>query len=148
MVDNLLIQKKGQISLLPKIEGYFDNGAIANILSLKDVVGMYRVTMDTEVENSILIHTPDTVWKFIGIGNGLYYIDITDLDMHKSNHAITPYKQISLLNIVNSNKDYFTRREIEAADVARLFQARIGWPRDSEYKRFISSGQIRKTVSL
>ena len=140
--------KKGSISILPKVEGYFDNSAIANILSIKDVVGMYRVTMDTDAENSIFIHTPDTIWKFIGVGNGLYYVDITDLDRHTTtNQALTQYKPLSLLNVVNSNKEYFTRREIESADAARLIQGRIGWPRDSEYKRFISGGQIRNCKS-
>mmetsp|Transcript_18801 Transcript_18801/g.21383 ORF Transcript_18801/g.21383 Transcript_18801/m.21383 type:complete len:567 (+) Transcript_18801:256-1956(+) len=80
--------KKGAINILPKVDGYFNRSAIANILSIKDVVKIYRVTMDTKDDNSILIHTPDTIWKFIGVGNGLYYIDITDLDNHKTNNDI------------------------------------------------------------
>ena len=44
-----------------------------NILSLRDVTWHYRVTMDTAVENSLILHANNgQQHKFTSLGKGLY----------------------------------------------------------------------------
>ena len=134
---------KGPVALLPKVEAYFNGEAIANILSLHEVTLHYRVTMDSQAANSIYVHTDDEVLEFKGCGNGLYFIDVLNLDNHKNNANVTDYLQpLSLLNVVSSNKEYFTCKEVTVADNAWLLQARIGWPSDADFKRYIDHGHL------
>ena len=139
----LVYHKKGPLAVMPDVEAYFSPDAIANIVSMKDIIRNYRVTMDSTIENTIVVHMPGHGLKFVGCGNGLYYLDISDMNTHKVNASVSTYLPISLLNVANNNKAYFTRREVEGADLARLIQGRIGWPGDDEYKRIIGSGFIR-----
>ena len=121
---------------------FYHPDAIANIISLKDIIARYRVTMDSEASNSIVVHTPDSDLTSLSTRGGLYYVDMNNLENHKSKPNVTMYSSnISLLNIASENKKYFTTKEIEKAD-----NARIGWPRDSEFKHFINEGEIINCV--
>ena len=42
-----------------------------------------------------------------------------------------------------SNKLYYTRREVQGADDARLLQGRIGWPSDADYKQYIMKNCLK-----
>ena len=76
--------------------------------------------MDSEVENSIIVHVGDgNDLEFLKCGRGLYYFDT------KVKSLVTGY---SFLLSIASNKLYYTRREVQGADDARLLQGRIGWP--------------------
>ena len=82
--------------------------------------------MDSAVENSIIVHVGDgNDLKFLKCGRGLYYFDT------KVKSSVTGY---SLLSSVASNKPYYTRREVQGADDARLLQVRIGYPSEADYK--------------
>lgn len=99
---------------------FYIPSSITDILSLSEVAEGFRVTMYTEHSNSMFVHLPDNkVIRFQQCGSGLYFFDTAT----KSKQLINQY---SFLSTVNSNKTYFTRAEIEAADEARLLQGKIG----------------------
>ena len=57
------------------LDVYFNPSGLANILSLGIISDLWRVTMDSTVENAIFVHFPTGVWKFVKFGVGLYYFD-------------------------------------------------------------------------
>jgi len=59
----------------------FNSKSLANIISLKDVMAQFCITMDSLVEKVILVHVnDDMVYKFMECGQGLYYLDTKHLD--------------------------------------------------------------------
>ena len=135
---------KGPVLLLPKIVAYFNGASIANIVSLFDVVQNYRVTMDSEIDNSIHVHMSDYKLIFKCCGEGLYFVDLMHIDEHKINMTVNEYSPVALnlLNIVSENKSFFSKKEIVAADEARTLQRRIGYPSNEDLKSYINTGQI------
>ena len=124
----------GTLKLFP-FNVYFNPKSLANILSLAQVQNMFRVTMDTAEEPTMMVHlSDDLILKFTQCGSGLYYYDV------KENSATV--NSYSFLSTVRSNKDYFNRKEIEGADKARLLQGNIGWPSTQDLKELIASNQI------
>ena len=64
--------KMGYLGNYPTPAWYLTNGQ-ANILSLRDVTQHYRVTLDTTVENAIILHGADRQQhRFTPSGKGLY----------------------------------------------------------------------------
>ena len=116
---------------------YFNDASMANILSLSEVAAAYRITMDTSTSPSIPVHlNEDTQLIFTQCGSGLYYYDTTE---DKFKPKVSNY---SFLSTVSSNKEYFTRREIEQADAARLLQAQIGWPSTDQFKHIVNNNLL------
>jgi hypothetical protein len=114
---------------------YFNPNSLANILSLAQVQKMFRVTMDTAEEPTMMVHlSDDLILKFTQCGSGLYFYDIKEISANVNSY--------SFLSTVRSNKDYFNRKEIEGADKARLLQGNIGWPSTQDLKELIASNQI------
>ena len=121
---SLMYNNYGHLSLLPDLEVYYNPDSIANLLSMAYVTEHYRATMDSAVENSIIVHVGDgNDLKFLTCVRGLYYFDT------KVKYSVTGY---SFLMYVASNKLYYTRREFQGADDAHLLQGRIGWPSDAD----------------
>ena len=136
--------QKGHFTLLDKIEGHYNQNGIANIVGLGSITTHYRVTMDSTIENVLLVHTSsDMAMKFLCCGDGLYYFDTANPLAHmvprKVNDDVTAY---CFLNTVASNKEYFTRHEIKAADNVRILQARLGWPSEITLKRILDSNLL------
>lgn len=128
--------QRGRLKLFD-FQVYFNDASMANILSLSEVANVYRITMDTSTSPSITVHlTDDKQLVFTQCGSGLYYYDTTE-DKIKS--KVTNY---SFLSTVSSNKDYFTCREIEQADAARLLQAQIGWPSTEHFKHIVKNNLL------
>ena len=71
-----------------------------------------------------MVHTSKTnnSIKILRCGNGLYYY--STVVEHKTKKSVLGYSRLSTVDV---NKDYFTRRKIEGADDARIFQGRIFW---------------------
>ena len=134
--------KVGIFSLLP-FQVYFDERSMANILSLKDVASRFRVTMDTTVEHSMNVHVSDhQVLKFKQCGDGLHFLDTSTLgsSVFSSNSAVNGY---SYLQTVTSNKEYFTRREVQGANAARNLQQLLWWPSTKTYSKAVISPYLR-----
>ena len=58
---------------------WYNDKSIANILSLADVTKHARVTMDSGVKNSMLVHRSDgMIMEFKQYRSGLYYFDVAE----------------------------------------------------------------------
>ena len=132
---SLMNNKSGHLSLLPDLEGYYNPDSIANLLLMAYITEHYRVTMDNAVENSIVVHFGDgNDLKFLKCGRGLYYFDTK---------VKSPDTGYSFLLSVASNKLYYTRREVQGADDARLIQGLIAWTSDADYKGYIMKNCLK-----
>ena len=87
----------------------------------------------------LFVHVEEhKVLRFEKGGSGLYFLDTTKDTI--TNEAVTNYS-VSCISTVASNKENFSRREIEGADTAIILQGRVGWPSQEEYKH-MSDGNL------
>ena len=115
------------LNLLP-LDVHYNPDSLANILSLSDVANLAgaRITMDSKVERTINLHYNGRTLKFKECSDGLYFLDTTKTEDNYSNTQIIAYNTSSphshtyssMLQTVNSNREFFTKREIAAADKA------------------------------
>ena len=113
-------------------EVWFDERAITNILSLKNVKKQFRVTLDTEDDagGALVVHKPDgTKLLFVMHDNGLHY-------HHTKN------RQMTLVNTVKKNAEGYSKRQVEAAKRAREFQSTVGHPSTADLKNIIKANLI------
>ena len=96
---------------------YYNKDSLANVLSCKHIASMQRtrVTIDTAVEKASMIQTNNHSFKFKQCQNGLYYIDMSNIDNHKAKNNITSYPNslqtpVCLLNTVDFNEYFFSKR--------------------------------------
>ena len=131
------------LNILP-VKVHFNPQSMATILSLAgvDKLPWHYCTMDTRASKAIHVHKPngDTL-VFKPCADGLYYYDTAKPDDHsfKSKPKVTDY---SLLQTVNSNKSFFTKKEIEGAMKARKEQEILSWPPTQTYKSYVSDDLI------
>ena len=113
----------GALQILPELNICFNINSITNMLSMSSMTTKYRVTMDSSIEDVIMVHTSkiDNPIKFTRFCDGLYYFDT--VEEYKTKEPVLGYP---LFSIIDANKDYFTRREIEGADNNRILQRHIG----------------------
>ena len=97
-------------------EVWFDPSGRANIMSMDEVADIYRLTMDTDIERSINMHKTDgTMVKFKPLIARVYS---HMLSIGTQGHD----KFWTFIQTVQENKEYYSRRELQRADVARRFQ--------------------------
>ena len=135
---------QADLKLLP-LKVHFNEDSLANIVSLSDVASMpgARVTMDTDKERAILLHYNDSVVRFEECGDGLYYVNASELLNHYNKHTVTNYSEpFSFTQTVSSNKSFFTKSDIEGADRARYLQSVLGWPSDTTFQTIIQNNQL------
>ena len=140
-----IFKQTATLNILP-LPVHFNSNSLANILSLSDVANLpgARITMDSTVEKAINLHHNGVTLKFEECSDGLYFLDTSKYNPTKP--SVTSYsKSLSLLQTVNSNKEFYTKREIKGAEKARALQAQIGWPGTSAFKNIISSNLIRNS---
>jgi Zinc knuckle len=103
---------------------WYNPGSIANILSLSHVSRVCRVTFDSAIEPTMVIHKMDgTYMRFKQHTGGLYYYDT------KEQQNVLPLEDpYMLLQTVTNNKAKFVTREVEAADAARELYRKVGRP--------------------
>lgn len=100
---------------------------------MKEVKTNCRVTMDTQKDDSIIVHiSAKEVLVFKLLANGLYGFD-TVVDKVSS---ITTHS--SFFSTVAKNKEHFSTREIEGAHRAQILQSRVGWPSDKDFKEALN----------
>ena len=118
-------------------EVWYNPKSLANILSLAHVRKTCRVTMDTAIENCLIIHRQDgTEMKFREYKTGLYYFDAS---ANKSKAPITDY---CFVQTVSDLKKLFSRREIEGADRARDLLAKLGRPSQKHFEHMLANNVI------
>ena len=117
---------------------WFNPASIANILSLSHVRQVCRVTMDTSVDPSMIVHRLDgSRMIFREHACGLFVFDPVFNDHHA---ADTDY---TMLSTVRDNKKLFTPRDVLAnADAARRLYRLLGRPSDAEFLKILGSGSL------
>ena len=94
--------------ILKICQGYYDKNALANIMGLKNMRDVYRVTYDSAIEPAFIVHTQNGVIKFIETEDGVYAID-----MKTKKQIPTHINQVNIIedNIVQYSKRQRERRE-------------------------------------
>ena len=104
---------------------WFDERAIMNILSLKNVKKKYRITYDSEGEGAFLVHKPDgQILHFPMHHGGLHYHDTTQ-------------RQILLVQMVSENEKGFSQCQIQRAKLAKELYMKVGHPSVHNFKAMI-----------
>jgi Reverse transcriptase (RNA-dependent DNA polymerase) len=121
---------------------WYNPNSLANILSLAEVRRRCRCTMDTATNPAIHVHKANgTIMTFHEHENGLYIHDIVSQYKNKTNSDnIINY---SFISTVAENKQLFSRREIEGADLARVLHRRIGRPSQKDFLHILDHCLIR-----
>ena len=109
---------KGYFGSYPEPVWFHPHG-IANIMSLDNVAKYFRITMDTEADNALLLHMDNGLtMKFIPNGKGLYHHNLNTDDGGLWTFITT----------VANKADKYTHRAIQWARAARRFQNIIMCP--------------------
>ena len=127
--------------ILFSIVVYFKKDSMANILSFKDVseIPDVRITMETAKEDAIAVTTKEgKVIRFKPYSNGLFYFD-TKNHNNKSKESVSHY---TIIQTVDSNKQFFTSNEIEGAGVSRKYQDILYFPGTSTLKTYFNNSAI------
>ena len=68
----------GLLDIIPGLEVYYNPQSISNLLSMSVVTSKYRMTMDSGVEDAIIVHLErNQDIKFTLCGHGLYCFETT-----------------------------------------------------------------------
>ena len=117
---------------------WYSPKSLANILSLALVTEEYRVTLDTGIDNTFIIHiTEYHNIEFRRHCSGLYYFDASKVDLEKLKEAF------NFLNTVTSNKSMYGKREIRKAEEANLLNRRTNHIAKDKFLRIIKDNWIR-----
>ena len=93
---------------------WYDPEGPANILSMDEVMDNYRVSMDSQEERCINLHTAyGHIVKFAPLSARIFAYE---LKIHEGQ------KGWCFVQTVRENMDYYTKRELQKANAARTFQ--------------------------
>ena len=117
---------------------WYTPDSVGNILVLRDVRRLCRVTLDTAVEAVLSVHLPDnTVLRFVEHLDGLYLL------VPSVNQTTNPPNySYSCVSTVADNRAAFTRRELEGADHARQLYRTIGRLSQRKFEAIQDHGSI------
>ncbi|CAJ1936101.1 unnamed protein product [Cylindrotheca closterium] len=115
-----------QKGLLGNLPVWFNPNCLANILSLALVTEHYRVTMDSDIDNALLVH--------VSAG---YIMRFVCIDMSKLKKAFC------FVNTVAMNKRLFKQRDIRKADEAITLNRRINHVAKDKFARIVKNNWIR-----
>jgi hypothetical protein len=138
---------RGYSKILPKIgQVWFNPESIANIYSLAHVSEHYRVTMDTAMDNAMIVHLEDGgTLRFGKVANGLYLLKLDDdfnLNVTKSNDLVNDYSFFHEVGTVQQNEANFTQREVQKAREAIDLMRGLGYVEPRQLIRYINHGGI------
>ena len=89
--SSMMHDKKVQLTLLQKLNVYYNDQSVANILCIAHVAGACRVTMHSVKESTIVVHLNDTdAIKFQHYGKAAFYFD-NNASVDKYKHKIACY---------------------------------------------------------
>ena len=108
----ITLSQKGTFGTFPETVWYNPDG-MANILSLASVKKHYRVTMDTDVEDCLQVHSPDgtCTTTFEPSTNGVYH-----------HRLLSEEHPMVFVTTVQQRKEGYTNRDIRRAKQARRLQ--------------------------
>ena len=98
-------------------EHWFNEDSITNIIAMKDMTDLYRVTMDSAVEKALFVHLPHKIIVFKQLKNNLYGMDPNDpkSSITKEEYQI---KNIQMTSVVTDNLKYMSERQRKQAKAA------------------------------
>ena len=109
-----------------------------------------RVTMDTDVENSITVHINGTATKLNQCNDVLYFhdpsVNISNNGNNKNKTSIISYSSdhYSLLTTVHKNKLFYNKKEIRLADEAMQLVQCLDYPSITNFKEYINRNLLSK----
>ena len=132
----IVTKKKCQVPHLGEV--WYNENSMANIISLKDMVKLYRVTFDSTKEKAFEVHMPNKVVKFKQFANGLYAMDPTDKDSYTE-----VQHNMQLLQTVKENMKFLSERQQLKVKKARELLHAMGTPTVDDLKAMIRMNLIR-----
>jgi hypothetical protein len=126
----LTTRKKADFKGYGKV--WFDERAITNILSLKNVSQKqgFKVTYDSTGKQGFAVHKPNgKITNFHMHPDGLHYHDFTN-------------PEVSFLQTVKKNEDGYSQRQLKKARFARNLYAKVGHPSPQDFKAMVAGGMI------
>ncbi len=121
------------------LEGYgtvwFSAHAITNILSLKNMTKIYRVSYDSDVASSFIVHRESTGkenMEFRMHPSGLHYHDPLETE-----------ESVIFLQTAEGNKKGFTKRQVKDAESARTLYAKLAYPSIAGFRWAVQSHAIK-----
>ena len=135
---NIYLNMQGRLGQYPNPVWYYPHGHI-NILSLFKISQYYRVTMDSSIENALILHNCNgTKTHFQACHRSLYHAASHNSDVeHMFQHTRNKIHVNSLVIMVKGNASMYPKRLYQRAVQARELQNIIMRP---------SSKQIRDVV--
>jgi hypothetical protein len=133
-----VIENGGELSTNKKayLKGYgevwFDERAITNILSVKNVKDKlgWSVTYDSNNDQGFAVHKPNgKIVHFRMHPDGLHYHD-------------TKNREVSLVQTVQENEDGYSQRQLAQARLAKDLYAKVGHPSQQDLKAMVVGGMI------
>jgi hypothetical protein len=127
-----------KISHKCKIPGYkyqvwFSSKAITNIICLKNLIKCYRVTHDSEIDTTFVVHR-----SAFGLPNLLF-------EMHPCGlHVCYPKKmgQFGFVQTVEDNMKLFSKRQVAGARKARELYKKLIYPSTADFRAIVSAGGV------
>ena len=122
------------------IRVWFHPQGLANIMSMKSLTDISRVTFDSSDGNAFVASFDiGRVWRFQEMPNGLYCYDLVSTNKFTNNEV----RDYCLITTVDKNEKKFHRREVAAAKLAGKLHRLLGRPSQSTYEKAISTNQIQ-----
>ena len=132
---------KHQADMTKAGQVWYNENAIANILSLGKLADKFRITFDSAVDNAFHIHTDQGIIKFKKNAANLYeHRPSTIKKSGTTDQAIIPYNHVQT---VEENMKMYTPRQIQQAKAARDLLASLGTPSIQDMKTAITTNSIR-----
>jgi hypothetical protein len=112
---------------------WFSNKAITNIISLRNLIQLYRITYDSD-DLMFVVHRekeskPNMEFRMHACGLYCY-------DPRKPEHR-------AFVSTVSKNKEGFTKRKIKGAETARSLYTTLSYPSIKDFNWVIRSNQIK-----
>ncbi len=109
---------------------------MVNILLFADVRKRFRITIDTEVNNCLLVHTGKHILRFSEVGSG---VNLFDRQRHS---GVDRASAFSFLTLAQNNRNQFSKKEIKGANKAVALHESLGCPGYQEFFRLLRTRHV------
>ena len=130
--DKAIVPKYGEV--------WFDKNAITNVFSLANMTKKHQVTFDSDDENAFIVHTEGGKMKFKLTHNNLYAYKS---HQQESDEGMGKNKPTSLIQTVTENEKFYTKRQLQRAQVARNLLHALGNPTIQDLKTILRLNTIK-----
>ncbi len=112
---------------------WFSKKAITNIICLKNLIKIYRVTYDSKVETTFIVHSQQ-----FGLPNLFFKMHPCGL------HICDPNKmgEFGFIQMVKDNMKPFSKQQIASANQAKNLLKKMIFPSTADFRAIISAGGV------